>query len=97
MAVVLKAAQEMPAAAALGSYSFLGNLARSEVLETHGNRASAGKFSPLLQKAGSCLCICYGKWLIFAYRQDPRQTQVNFRFAFSSHLLFSRSHIYSHM
>ncbi|KAF6101766.1 zinc finger protein 35 [Phyllostomus discolor] len=97
MAVVLKATPEAPAAAAPGSHSLLGHLARSEVLETHGNVASLGKCSPLIQNARRCLCICYGKWLIFAYRQDPRQTQGNFRFTFSSHLLFSRFYIYSHV
>lgn len=41
MAVVLKATQE--AAAPLGSYSLPGTLAKSEILEHHGNPALLGK------------------------------------------------------
>lgn len=46
MAVVLKATQEVPAASALGSYSLPGTLAKSEVLEPHGNMISPGKVEP---------------------------------------------------
>jgi KRAB domain-containing zinc finger protein len=40
MAVVLKATQEAPAAAPLGSSSLPGTLAKSEILETPGNLTS---------------------------------------------------------
>jgi hypothetical protein len=43
MAVVLKATQEAPAAAPLGSSSLPGTLAKSEILETPGNLTSLGK------------------------------------------------------
>lgn len=43
MAVVLKAAQDVPAASALGSCSTPGTVAKSEILETHGNMTSLGQ------------------------------------------------------
>lgn len=46
MAVVLKATQEVPAVSALGSYSLLGTLAKSEILDTQGNVTSLGEIRP---------------------------------------------------
>lgn len=46
MAVVLKATQEVPAVSALGSYSLLGTLAKSEILDTQGNVTSLGEVQP---------------------------------------------------
>ncbi|KAK2494949.1 hypothetical protein MC885_007455 [Smutsia gigantea] len=43
MAMVLKATQEVPAASSLGSYSLPGTLAKSEIMETHGNMTSLGE------------------------------------------------------
>lgn len=46
MAVVLKATQDVPAASALGSCSTPGTVAKTEILETHGNMTSPGKVQP---------------------------------------------------
>ncbi|OBS80424.1 hypothetical protein A6R68_21369, partial [Neotoma lepida] len=49
MAMVLKATQEAAAAAPLGSYSLPGTLAKSEILEPHGNPALLGTETKNLQ------------------------------------------------
>jgi len=49
MAVVLKPTQEAPAASTPGSSSLPGTLAKSELLDTHGNMACLGEVNSLIQ------------------------------------------------
>ncbi|EPY89035.1 hypothetical protein CB1_000140006 [Camelus ferus] len=48
MAVVLKPVQEAPAASAAGGFPLPGTLAKSELLETHGNMTYLGQLSGFL-------------------------------------------------
>lgn len=49
VAVVLKPTQEAPAASAPGSSSLPGTLAKSELLDTHGNMACPGEVNSLIR------------------------------------------------